>query len=72
VPQGVKCSVSNCVYYAVGNNCSAQVIMVDVDQHANTNYKEEIGEIGISSDRQEQASNSGQTCCHTFKSKNRG
>jgi hypothetical protein len=70
VPQGVKCSVANCTYYGEGNNCLAQAIMVDIDQRARTNYNEEIGEIGVSTDHKEQASNSGETCCHTFKPKN--
>ncbi|WP_153944813.1 DUF1540 domain-containing protein, partial [Acinetobacter baumannii] len=48
MPQGVKCSVSNCVYYAQGNNCAAEAIMVDIDPRAHVNYKEEIGEIGVS------------------------
>ncbi|AMA73799.1 MULTISPECIES: DUF1540 domain-containing protein [Aneurinibacillus] len=69
MPQGVKCSVSNCTYWGQGNNCVAEAIMVDIDRHADTNYKEEIGEIGISSDRQEVAQYSSETCCHTFKPK---
>jgi len=71
VPQGVKCSVANCTYYAEGNNCAAEVIMVEIDRKANTNYKEEIGEIGVSTDRKEQASYSSETCCHTFKPRNK-
>jgi hypothetical protein len=69
MPQGVKCSVSNCTYWAQGNNCSATAIMVDVDSHAGANYREEIGEIGVSSTHKDQASSSSETCCHTFKAK---
>ncbi len=71
MPQGVKCSVSNCVYYAQGNNCAAEAIMVDIDPRANVNYKEEIGEIGVSTSDKEKASYSSETCCHTFKAKNK-
>jgi hypothetical protein len=45
--------------------------MVEIDRKANTNYKEEIGEIGVSTDRKEQASYSSETCCHTFKPRNK-
>ncbi|WP_047153593.1 DUF1540 domain-containing protein [Aneurinibacillus tyrosinisolvens] len=64
----VKCSVANCTYWAQGNNCAAEAIMVDIDQHANANFKEEIGEIGyeVDTDHKDNASNSSQTCCHTF------
>ncbi|RNB74693.1 DUF1540 domain-containing protein, partial [Brevibacillus fluminis] len=38
----VKCSVANCTYWGEGNNCNADSIMVEVDAHANANYKTEF------------------------------
>lgn len=70
MPQGVKCSVSNCSFWNQGNNCTANAIMVDIDQNAHVNYQEEFGDIGVSTDRKERAKDSSGTCCHTFKPKN--
>lgn len=70
MPQ-VKCSVANCVYWEEGNNCSADMIMVEIDAHANANFKAEFaGEYGHDSEHKDQATTSSQTCCHTFKPKN--
>lgn len=69
MPQGVKCSVSNCTFWNPGNNCTANAIMVDIDQNADVNYNEEFGDIGVSTDRKERAEDSSCTCCHTFKPK---
>lgn len=63
----VKCSVSNCEYWASGNNCVANSILVSVDKHADANLKEEFGMMG--GEHQDSASNSADTCCHTFKQK---
>lgn len=68
MPQ-VKCSVSNCEYYATGNNCNADVIMIDIDQHAKAEYNEEFAGESFDSDHEDKASRSSATCCHTFKSK---
>nr|WP_134704311.1 DUF1540 domain-containing protein [Ammoniphilus sp. YIM 78166] len=64
----VKCSVSNCSYYAEGNNCAAPAIMVEVDRHAH--YNEEMGnELGIQTEHKDRATNSAETCCRTFRPK---
>ncbi|GIO10407.1 hypothetical protein J31TS6_64350 [Brevibacillus reuszeri] len=69
MPQ-VKCSVANCAYWGEGNNCSADMIMVEIDAHANANFKEEFaGEFEYASQHQDKAKSSSQTCCHTFKPK---
>lgn len=65
----VKCSVSNCVYYKQGNNCGADLIMVEVDKHANMNFNEEFAGETFDSEHQDQAKSSSKTCCHTFKPK---
>jgi len=66
----VKCSVSNCAYWAAGNNCSADMIMVEIDSHATTKFNEEFaGEYGYDSTHKDTASTSSSTCCHTFKPK---
>lgn len=68
----VKCSVSNCEYWASGNECIAPAIMVEIDRHANRNFNEELaGEIGVSTDHQDHATSSAHTCCHTFKPRGR-
>ncbi|HEX7056958.1 MAG TPA: DUF1540 domain-containing protein [Bacilli bacterium] len=60
----VACSVANCEYWSPGNNCRADAIMIDIDQHANANYKEEFaGE----PEHQDVAESVSHTCCHTFK-----
>ncbi|MBP1932913.1 DUF1540 domain-containing protein [Ammoniphilus resinae] len=64
----VKCSVSNCTFWANGNNCAAPEIMVEVDRHANFN-SEFAGELGVQTEHQDKASNSAETCCRTFRAK---
>ncbi len=69
VPE-VKCSVSNCFFWEEGNNCGADAIMVEVDQHAKRQFNEEIGGELVSTDHQDKtARHSADTCCHTFKPK---
>jgi hypothetical protein len=66
----VKCSVANCTFYAEGNNCAAPAIMVEVDRHAN--YSEEFAQdLGIQTEHKDSASDSAETCCRTFKPKNK-
>jgi hypothetical protein len=66
----VKCSVSNCTYWKTGNDCTAPAIMVTVDQHGNSSFKEEIAnEIAVDLSHMDTARNSAHTCCHTFKPK---
>jgi hypothetical protein len=63
----VKCSVANCEYWAAGNNCSANSIAIDVDQHAKADFSSEFAE--DFNGHKDQASNAANTCCHTFKAK---
>lgn len=65
----VKCSVSNCTYWGQNNLCRADVIMIDIDQHATMNYKAEFAGESFDSEHRDQAPTSSATCCHTFKSK---
>lgn len=66
----VKCSVSNCTYWGEGNDCNAEMIMVEIDRHAKTNFSTEFaGEIGYDSNHKDTAQSSSATCCHTFKPK---
>lgn len=69
MPANVKCSVSNCTYWGEGNQCNADLIMVEVDRHANKRFDAEIGEIGFDSNHHDQVASSSSTCCHTFKLK---
>lgn len=64
----VKCSVSNCYFWAQNNHCSAPAIMVTVDNLANANFAEEIaGEIMVDLSRMDSVNHSINTCCHTFR-----
>jgi len=67
----VKCSVANCEHWSQGNTCSADTIMIDVDQHANAQFDTEFAEESFDSQHQDTASKSAQTCCHTFEPKQR-
>ena len=69
MPEGVKCSVSNCSYWAHGNRCAADEIMVDVDKHALADYGSEFADEGLGVDHKDEAADSSVTCCHTFKPK---
>ncbi|MDQ1912953.1 DUF1540 domain-containing protein [Paenibacillus sp. GD4] len=61
----VKCSVANCEYWAQGNNCSADKIMIEIDSHASMAYDTEFG--AEFTDHQDKAASSSKTCCHTFE-----
>ncbi|NGQ97291.1 DUF1540 domain-containing protein [Brevibacillus sp. SYP-B805] len=66
----VKCSVSNCEYWAEGNDCVADTIMVEIDKHAKANFRTEFAdEFAYDSEHQDTAATSSNTCCHTFKPK---
>jgi hypothetical protein len=65
----VKCSVSNCTYWGQENKCQADVIMIEVDQHANAKFNEEFAGETFSTDHQDSASKTANTCCHTFEAK---
>ncbi len=66
MPQ-VKCSVADCVYWTSGNNCHADTIMIEIDQHAKAGYNEEFAEEPYDSHHQDHASIVSNTCCQTFK-----
>ncbi|MGE5701380.1 MAG: DUF1540 domain-containing protein [Clostridia bacterium] len=71
MPTEVKCSVANCTYWGEGNNCHADSIMVEVDSHANANYKTEFASESGQNNHQDTAKSSAQTCCQTFKLKSK-
>jgi hypothetical protein len=64
----VRCSVSNCEYWAEGGGCNAKEILVEIDAHATRNFNAEIGEIGDGVHK-DYAEHSSGTMCHTFKKK---
>jgi hypothetical protein len=68
MPEGVICSVSNCTYWAKGNRCSAEEIMVDIDRHARADYGSEFAE-SFDTRHRDTAADSSVTCCHTFRPK---
>lgn len=63
----VNCSVANCVFHAEGNICGAKEIKIDMDYQSNfdTEFSNELG----FKERTEEASESKETCCKTFKPK---
>lgn len=65
----VKCSVANCAYWAEGNSCNADAIMIEIDQHADKKFDAEFAGESFDSEHQDTASKSSATCCHTFKLK---
>ncbi|MCR2803161.1 DUF1540 domain-containing protein [Paenibacillus soyae] len=69
MPKGVSCSVSNCSFWKEGNNCGAKEIMIDIDQHSQVSFMEEFAGDELGLFHQDQATESGATCCHTFKPK---
>lgn len=69
MPQ-VKCSVSNCTYWGQGNQCEADMIMVEIDQHSHKKLDAEFAnEFEYDTHHHDNARSSRETCCHTFKSK---
>lgn len=65
----VKCSVANCNYWSEGNNCAADVIMIEVDLHAKADYSAEFAGESYNSNHKDKASKVRETCCHTFEKK---
>ena len=65
----VKCSVSNCEYWETNNNCGADLIMIDIDEHAASQYDAEFAGENFDSEHRDQVSDSSNTCCYTFKPK---
>jgi hypothetical protein len=62
----VNCSVANCVFHEEGNICGADQIKIDVDhksKYDNTEFAQEFDFYSSS----ENATESADTCCKTFK-----
>ncbi|KIL41719.1 hypothetical protein SD70_04925 [Gordoniibacillus kamchatkensis] len=68
MPQ-VKCSVANCAYWKQDNRCGADLIMIDIDKHADAEFDAEFAGEAFDSDHQDAAGASSGTCCHTFTQK---
>ncbi|MEK8130773.1 DUF1540 domain-containing protein [Paenibacillus filicis] len=62
----VKCSIANCEYWEQGNACSAEVIMIEVNAHADKAEPQERHGQAYDSRHRDAASNVADTCCHTF------
>lgn len=65
----VACAVANCEYWKKGNKCGADMIMIEVDKHANANFDAEFAGEGFDTEHQDVAAEVKSTCCHTFKQK---
>lgn len=63
----VKCSVSNCHYWGEHNLCHAEEIVIEIDKHAGSRYKEEYAEELTAENHHDHAKTSSATCCLTFK-----
>jgi hypothetical protein len=63
----VSCTVVNCTFHAKGNICGADKITIDMDSQSkfDTEFAEEFSIEG----RSEEANQSADTCCKTFKPK---
>lgn len=69
MPKGVTCSVANCSFWKQGNNCGANEISIEIDEHAGASFNEEFAGEEMGSQHQDQAKQSKETCCLTFKPK---
>lgn len=67
MPEGVACSVSNCIFWKEGNACGAEEITIEVDEHAKHRWNEEFAEEFGS--HRDTAKTSSVTCCLTFEPK---
>jgi len=63
----VKCSVSNCEYWETNNNCSADMIMIEIDRHADRMFNAEFAGEGFDTGHKDKAESASATCCHTFE-----
>ncbi|ULO10260.1 DUF1540 domain-containing protein [Paenibacillus sp. 19GGS1-52] len=63
----VKCSVSNCNYWGEQNLCKADEIIIEIDKHAGSGFKEEFAEEMTGRNHHDHAVTSSATCCLTFK-----
>ncbi|OLO28182.1 hypothetical protein BTR23_18045 [Alkalihalophilus pseudofirmus] len=63
----VSCAISNCTFYEEGNICTAEKIMVELDNHSryDTEMSSELNE----KNHIDEADHSAETCCKTFKPK---
>ncbi|SDD18324.1 protein of unknown function [Paenibacillus sp. UNCCL117] len=62
----VKCSIANCEYWEQGNNCSAEVIMIEVNAHADKSEPQTRHGQAYDSEHRDEAEGVADTCCHTF------
>ncbi|WP_424766211.1 DUF1540 domain-containing protein [Paenibacillus sp. sgz302251] len=69
MPKGVSCSVANCGFWKEGNNCSADEINIEIDQHAGAHFNEEFAGDHLGLFHEDEAEQSAATCCQTFKPK---
>jgi hypothetical protein len=69
MPKGVTCSVSNCAFWGQGNQCGAEAINIEIDQHAHVELSTEFADEGLGVNHKDSAKESSATCCHTFKPK---
>lgn len=65
----VKCSIANCEYWEQGNNCSAEVIMIEVNAHADKSLPEHKDGVQFDSGHHDSATDTTDTCCQTFVEK---
>ena len=65
----VNCTVSNCVFHAKGNICGAEKIEIDMDYRSKNNNLTEFASDFNFHTVSEEASQSSETCCKTFVSK---
>ncbi|WP_442599842.1 DUF1540 domain-containing protein [Neobacillus sp. D3-1R] len=61
----VSCAISNCTFYGQGNICTAEKIMVEMDNHAR--YDTEMSSELTEKNHQDEVRHSAETCCKTFK-----
>ena len=66
----VNCSVSNCDFWGASNICNANEIIIEIDKHVGSSYKEEFAEeLTLGDKHHDTAISSSATCCLTFKPK---
>ncbi|WP_217563386.1 DUF1540 domain-containing protein, partial [Paenibacillus sp. GbtcB18] len=65
--QMVKCSIANCEYWEQVNNCSAEVIMIEVNAHSNKPQPQEREGLPYVPGHQDSAGGITDTCCQTFE-----
>ena len=63
----VSCSISNCTFHAIGNICGAKKITIDMGNQSK--YDTEFSQEFDLKSRSEEADQSKDTCCKTFKPK---